>query len=202
LAKLLLFDKDKENLMQKVNALIKLERYAEAQAMLNGELSQHIGKEILEDLLSMQQSTNGNWKELSQADKDQLWAHAESGKAGAGQAAGILFSISDNAPLPEVRFPNFTKSRNATRQQRETPAPVEPTVACFPNPSDAGSFLTYPAELDGITLVLYDAKGSEVERQQLKGNGLVEIGTKGLPAGVYQVALLGTPFTTKLSVQH
>jgi len=101
-----------------------------------------------------------------------------------------------------VRFPNFTKSRRATTQQRETAAPVAPTVACFPNPSDASSFLTYPADLDGTTLVVFDAKGSEVERQQLKGNGLVEIETKGLPAGVYQVALLGTPFTTKLSVQH
>ena len=36
--------------MQKVNALIKLERYAEAQALLNGELNQFIGKDVLEDL--------------------------------------------------------------------------------------------------------------------------------------------------------
>jgi len=192
---------DKENGLLRFETLMKLGRYAEAQAVLNGELGGHIGKEALEDLLAMQQATAGDWKLLNEADKSTLWAHAEAGKTGAAQAAAILLSLDEPAPLPSVRFPDTSKSRRAM-QRKKTIAPLDPTLACYPNPSNAATYLTYPAELDGSTMVILDSKGSLVRAITLQANGLLEMDTKQLSEGVYQMVVQGTSVGTKLSVQR
>jgi len=204
LEKLMLYDKDKQFLMQRVEALIKLERYAEAQALLDGKLEGVNGKEVMEDLLAMQQSTNGNWEDLNQVDKGKLYDHALSGKAGAAQASGILLALETDAPEPPVRLPNTAKSRTVRkpRTSSATSAMAVPTMACFPNPSNTSTFLTYPAEMDGTVAVVYDAKGATVYKLTLQGNGLAELDSRVWPEGMYQVVLPGSPFNVKLSVQH
>lgn len=201
LKKLMLHEGDKENRLLRFETLMKLGRHTEAQAVLNGELQGYLGREVLEDLLAMQQATAGDWKLLTEADKSTLWAHAEAGRTGAAQAAAILLSLNAGAPLPPVRFPDKTKSRHVTRSIK-TVAPMEPTLACYPNPSNANTYLTYPAELDGSNVVILDAKGSLVRTINLKSEGLLEVDTKALPEGMYQIAVSGTAFSTKLSVQH
>ena len=150
----------------------------------------------------MQQSTSGNWKELSAADKDILYAHAADGKAGAAQAAGILLSIDADAPMPLVRFPNFTKSRRVSRTDRSIIAQQEVSLACFPNPSNASTFVTYPAEADGMQLHVIDTKGAVVYSSTLQGNGLTELDTRALSEGLYQLVITGLPLSVKLAVQH
>jgi hypothetical protein len=51
-------------------------------------------------------------------------------------------------------------------------------------------------------MVIIDAKGSLVHTQTLQPSGLLELDTKELPDGMYQIAIPGTAFSTKLSVQH
>ncbi|MBK6882663.1 MAG: hypothetical protein IPH05_06920 [Flavobacteriales bacterium] len=98
----------------------------------------------MNDLPTMQQSKAGNWKELDQVDKNILYAHAAKGKTGAARAAAILLSLEEDSPLPPVRFPNTTKSRRIV-QRNKIVALLDPTLACYPNPSNATSYLTYPA---------------------------------------------------------
>ncbi|MBK7111827.1 MAG: T9SS type A sorting domain-containing protein [Flavobacteriales bacterium] len=155
----------------------------------------------MNDLLTMQQSKAGNWKELDQVDKNILYAHAAKGKTGAARAAAILLSLEEDSPLPPVRFPNTTKSRRIV-QRNKIVALLDPTLACYPNPSNATSYLTYPAALDGSTMVIIDAKGSLVHTQTLRTSGLLELDTKEFPEGMYQIAIPGTAFSPKLSVQH
>lgn len=202
LKKLLLYDKDKQFLKQRIETLIKLGRFAEAQALLDGDFATQNGKEVMEDLLAMEQSTAGVWKDLSTTDKGKLDHHAAHGKSGAAQAAGILYSIAYEAPLPQVSFPALTKSRGITGPQPTGNAVTIPTVNCFPNPSNTNAFLSYPGELDGTQVVVYDAKGSAVATVRLYGNGLVELDTRAWRDGVYNVVLPGTAYSTKLSVQH
>jgi len=52
------------------------------------------------------------------------------------------------------------------------------------------------------TMVILDAKGSLVRTITLQASGLLEMDTKQLPEGMYQIAIPGTAFSTKLSVQH
>ena len=51
-------------------------------------------------------------------------------------------------------------------------------------------------------MVILEAKGSLVCTLTLQASGLLELDTKQLPAGMYQIAIPGTAFSTKLSVQH
>ena len=201
LQKLMLNVDDKENRLLRFETLMKLGHYAEAQALLNGELDGHLGKEVLEDLLAMQQTTAGDWKLLNASDKSTLWAHAEEGRTGAAQAAAILLSLDEPAPLPPVRFPDTSKSRRVVRRTK-TVAPLDPTLACYPNPSNAVTYVTYPAELDGSAMMILDAKGSMVRTFTLQTHGLLEMDTKQLPGGMYQLAVPGTAFSIKLSVQQ
>lgn len=78
----------------------------------------------------------------------------------------------------------------------------QPALACYPNPSNMNTFLTYPAELDGTNMALVDAKGAVVYTIRLSGNGLVEVDTQNLAEGLYQVVAPGTGLSTKLTVQH
>jgi len=198
---LLLYDKDEAFLKQRVEALIKLERYSEAQALLNGRFADQNGREVMGDLLAMQQSTGGLWKNLSTSDKSTLYDHALQGKAGAAQAAGILLSIANEAPIPPVAFPNATKSRLVRNQPLATVASADPTITCFPNPSSANTFVTYPPEYDGSLLAIYDSKGTLVRSAMLNGNGLFDLDTHHFAAGMYQLVLPGTTLSGKLAVQ-
>ncbi|HRH68406.1 MAG TPA: T9SS type A sorting domain-containing protein [Flavobacteriales bacterium] len=103
--------------------------------------------------------------------------------------------------MPPVRFPDSSKARRLP-QRRSTVAPAEPTLACYPNPGNANTYLTYPAELDGQFVVVFDAKGGRVFEHRLAGHGLTELNTTELLEGVYQVVVPGTSFNAKLSIQH
>jgi len=202
LTKMLLFDKDKENVIQSVHTLVGLQRYAEAQTLLNGQLGTYSGKQVLQDLMDLQQSVGNDWKTLSSGGKEQLAQLAMEGKAGSPQAAAILLSLGEEGPIPPVRFPNFTKSRRVAAYGRAGDLAEQPVLACYPNPSHMSTFIAYPAELDGTELTLVDAKGAVVYTSRLNGNGLVEVDTQNLAEGLYQVVAPGTGLSTKLTVQH
>lgn len=203
LTKLLLFDADKENVIQRVHTLVGLERYGEAQTLLDGQLNTYSGKQVLQDLMDLQQSVGNDWSTLTGNGKDQLAQLALEGKAGSPQAAAILYSLGEEAPIPPVRFPNFTKPRRVGSGGRTSDLAAEqPALACYPNPSNMNTFLTYPPELDGTNMALVDAKGAVVYTIRLSGNGLVEVDTQNLAEGLYQVVAPGTGLSTKLTVQH
>jgi len=203
LTKMLLFDVDKENVIQRVHTLVGLQRYAEAQTLLDGQLNAYSGKQVLQDLMDLQQSVGNDWKTLSSSGKDQLAQLAMEGKAGSPQAAAILLSLGEAAPIPTVRFPNFTKSRRVGAGGRlNDVVSDQPALACYPNPSHMTTFVTYPAELDGTNLTLIDAKGAVVYTIRLSGNGLLEMNTQNLAEGLYQVVAPGRGLATKLTVQH
>ncbi|HNU57056.1 MAG TPA: hypothetical protein PKN30_10735, partial [Flavobacteriales bacterium] len=159
LAALVLYDKDPENAARRLEALIRLGRYPEADALLRDGMAKHLGREIYEDILAMHQATGGEWVSLGQSDREQLRIHAESGRTGAAWAWSILTSLKEEVAQPPVRFPVHTKNRRTVATYEPTGADAEPTIACFPNPSNANSFVTYPSFLDGSTLLLMDAKG-------------------------------------------
>ena len=202
LKNLMSHDQDHQFLQKKVELLLAEKRYAEADALLNSSMAMHNGREVMADLLTMQQSTDGDWKTLDQADKDVLYGHAEAGKAGAARAAAILLSTDVDAPLPPVSFPNFTKSRAVAQGRTPAILEAEPTIACYPNPAKASTFVTYPSELDGSPLMIHDAKGAKVITNVLQGNGLFELDTRSLAEGLYHISIAGTPLTVKLTVQH
>lgn len=100
--------------------------------------------------------------------------------------------------------PIFSKTRAPFRvvELNRSIATLGPTLACYPNPNNAATYLTYPAGFDGSAMVILEAKGSLVCTLTLQASGLLELDTKQLPAGMYQIAIPGTAFSTKLSVQH
>jgi len=203
LIKMLLFDTDKENVIQRLHTLVGLQRYTEAQTLLDGQLNAYTGKQVLQDLMDLQQSVGNDWKTLTGSGKDQLTQLAMEGKAGSPQAAAILLSLGAAAPIPPVHFPNFTKSRRVAAGGRTSDlASDQPALACYPNPSHMSTFVTYPAELDGTNMTLLDAKGALVFTMRLGGHGLLEVDTKNLAEGLYQVVAPGTGLSTKLTVQH
>lgn len=202
LRNLMSHDPDRQFLQKKVELLLAEKRYTEAEALLNGPMAQHNGREVMADLLALQQGTNGLWKELNAADKDLLWAHAEKGKAGAARAAAILLSIDAEAPLPPVRFPNFTKSRSLDRVGSPAVGEMEPALACYPNPATTSSFITYPPELDGTVMAIHDVKGALVHSLPLNDNGLVEINVQALDIGLYNISIPGTSLSAKLNVHR
>jgi len=202
LKSLMSHDLDKQFLQKRLEILLAEKRYAEADALLNSAMAEHNGHEVMQDILALQQSTNGAWNELNEADKGVLREHAEKGKAGAAHAAAILMSIGAEAPLPAVAFPTFTKSRGTRQRQVAIASADFPTLACFPNPTATSTFLTYPDALEGSNLLVHDAKGALVQALLLKGNGLVEIDTQTLQAGLYNLTIAGTSLSTKLNVQR
>ena len=81
-------------------------------------------------------------------------------------------------------------------------ASAEPAIACFPNPSNANTFVTYPSFLDGTPLLIMDAKGELVRAVMLQNQGVLDLNTRELPAGLYLLTVAGTSFSTKLTVQR
>ncbi|MCB0787611.1 MAG: T9SS type A sorting domain-containing protein [Flavobacteriales bacterium] len=75
-------------------------------------------------------------------------------------------------------------------------------IACFPNPSNANTFVTYPSHLDGTALLIMDAKGELVRTVMLQNQGVLDLNTRELPSGLYLLTVAGTSFSTKLTVQR
>jgi len=110
--------------------------------------------------------------------------------------------LEEEVAQPPVRFPVHTKNRRTVATYEPTGADAEPTIACFPNPSNANSFVTYPSFLDGSTLLLMDAKGDLVRTMVLQNHGVLDLNTRDLPAGLYLLTVAGTSFSTKLTIQR
>ncbi|MCB0766967.1 MAG: T9SS type A sorting domain-containing protein [Flavobacteriales bacterium] len=150
----------------------------------------------------MHQATGGEWVGLGQSDRDQLRTHALSGRTGAAWAWSILTALEEEVPLPPVRFPVHTKNRRAAASYEPADASTEPAIACFPNPSNANTFVTYPSHLDGTALLIMDAKDELVRTVILQNQGVLDLNTRELPAGLYLLTVAGTSFSTKLTVQR
>ncbi|MEZ4788788.1 MAG: T9SS type A sorting domain-containing protein [Flavobacteriales bacterium] len=75
-------------------------------------------------------------------------------------------------------------------------------IACFPNPSSSNTFVTYPSFLDGSALLIMDAKGDLVRTVVLQNQGVLDLNTRELPAGLYLLTVAGTNLSTKLTVQR
>jgi hypothetical protein len=202
LTALVLYDKDPENAARRLEALIHLGQYSLAQDLLSTTMANHLGKEVLQDILGMHQSTAGEWELLGEGDRTTLQDHAGGGRTGAAWAAGILYSIDAEVPQPPVRFPDTNKRLLPRPGGASAAAAQAPTLACYPNPTNASTFVTYPSYLDGSTMTILDSKGDLVRNITLVGGGVLEMGTGQLPDGLYLVNIAGTTFSTKLTVQH
>ena len=197
-----LYDKDPGNAARRLEALIRLGQYSQAQALLNSTMANHMGKEIYQDLLTMHSATGGDWALLSSSDRIALQDHAGSGRTGAAWAAAILSSIREEVPALPVRFPVHTKSRRASGTRLPTGNALLTAIACYPNPTSGNTFVTYPSYLDGSTMLLTDSKGALVKAWTLRGAGVMDVGTVELPDGLYLMSIAGTAYSTKLTVQH
>lgn len=51
-------------------------------------------------------------------------------------------------------------------------------------------------------LLVHDAKGALLSTFLLQGNGILELDTHTLAAGLYHLTVAGTTLSTKLTVQH
>ncbi|MBL7940622.1 MAG: T9SS type A sorting domain-containing protein [Flavobacteriales bacterium] len=202
LRKLFRHEQDKQFLQKRLEWLIADRDLAGASDLLNNEMTRYSGRAVMAELIALQQSSGGAWKNLSAAERTLLRHHAAHGKVGAARAAGILYSIGELAPLPEVAFPDFTKRRSFRPSESNAEGKPDPTIACFPNPAGSNTFVTYPAELDGAALLIHDAKGMLTMSHTLKGNGIFELDVRSLPEGLYHVSVSGTPLAVKLTVQH
>lgn len=197
-----LYAGDAENAVRRFEALVNLGRYSDAQGLLSGTLSSHLGREVLVDILDMHLTTGGEWDQLDAAKRAVLQDHAASGRTGAAWAAAILYSISAEVPQPPLRFPDTNKRMSPRRGGGSPAAASAPTLACFPNPSNANTFVTYPAYLEGSTMMILDAKGDLVSTTTLQTAGVLDVTTSSFPDGLYLVTIAGTTFSTKLTVQH
>ncbi|MBL7940624.1 MAG: T9SS type A sorting domain-containing protein [Flavobacteriales bacterium] len=201
LRKLFRHELDKQFLQKRLEWLIADRDLSGASDQLTNEMSGYNGRAVMADLIALQQSSAGAWRNLNSSERTLLQDHAAEGKVGAPRAAGILFSIGEMAALPVVAFPDFTKSRSPRTVEGNAEGKPDPTIACFPNPAGSNTFVTYPADLDGAVLQLHDAKGMLIMTHVLKGNGLFEMDVRHLPIGLYHVSVSGTLLAVKLTVQ-
>ena len=202
LAALPLYDGDEENAVRRFEALVQLGRYSDAQDLLSATLTSHLGKDVLVDILDVHQTTGGDWDQLDAAKRAVLQDHAAGGRTGAAWAAGILYGIGAEVRQPPVRFPDTNKRLSPRRTTDSPVAASDPTVVCYPNPTNASTFVTYPSYFDGSTMTILDSKGDLVRSITLGGSGVLEMATGQLPDGLYLVNIAGTTFSTKLTVQH
>lgn len=123
-------------------------------------------------------------------------------RTGAAWAWSILTALHEEVPQPPVRFSVHTKNRRSVASYELAAASAEPAIACFPNPTSANTFVTYPSYLDGTALLIMDAKGDLVRTVMLQDQGVLDLNTRELPAGLYLLTVAGTSFSTKLTVQR
>ncbi len=105
-----------------------------------------------------------------------------------GQALAVLHSLELTAILPEPEIPLEERSLVIHREKKDF---VKPTLGAFPNPTNGITYISYPADADGVASIeLYDEIGRTVSIHQLTGKGILELNMAKQPAGIYLIRLM------------
>lgn len=141
-------------------------------------------------LKTMQLALNNDWTQANPVQLADLALFAANKQSSAyGAAISVLHSLEVTEVLPEPELP--FEDRSAFSLNPQMPDVYIPELSAYPNPATDHTFITYPADADGIgKLVVYDIMGKLVSIYILNGKGIIEIDTKQLVMGVYLLSIL------------
>ena len=98
----------------------------------------------------------------------------------------------DKGPLNKLPEPEQPYEKRGDFELKTTTTPAyKPMLAAFPNPASDHTFITYPADADGIgALNVYDGLGQMIASHNLKHNGIFELVTRNLAPGMYLLSIV------------
>lgn len=159
------------------------------------------GGDALHYLADIAAANQGDWSTLTNVEADSLLALASLGSQNSALLVALLNGNGLGVLEPEPLFPNMAKALHGERIDEELPA-MPPTLTAYPDPADAHTVLTFPAEWKGSALVVSDVQGREVLRTNLAQAGLHELATDRMANGVYQLHLPQLGVTGRFVVKH
>ena len=146
--------------------------------------------EQLLGLGALQLGLDSGWSQAGHNEVVALESMAASGQTlGRGAAWGILYALGATDSLPTGVLP--MEYRSAQVDEADADPAGRPVVGAYPNPAKDRLMITWPAEADGGTLEVTDARGRLVLAQSLAGHtAFVELDVRPWADGLYLARVL------------
>ncbi|MEN9347850.1 MAG: hypothetical protein RLZZ77_1361 [Bacteroidota bacterium] len=139
-------------------------------------------------IIGMAAQVGENWKLLTEAQIETLWLIYRSEEdVSSDMAFEILqeLGLANFEPEPEIPAQN----RSLRVEQKDKKA-NQALLGLWPNPANQTTWLNYPAEADGNSLItIIDPLGRTVETIIPKGNGIIELALGSYESGIYIIQL-------------
>ena len=181
---------DEQFAYQRLQTLLAEQNWSAVQTELLGPAGKLNGSVVYQQLAWYGHACGGDWSQLTTAQKNNLVQLQSDGRSGAAFCAGVLKRIAYTDAMPPVILPRIERAQLIGHELVNAAQIIN--LSAYPNPAADRTMVTWPISLKNAAYELRDLMGRLLLSGRFIEQGITEFDLRELPAGSYDLLVVGT----------